>query len=33
LVAAVTVELPERCVIDGEAFIATDQRLDFDCSD
>ena len=30
LVAAVTAELPERCVIDGEIVIATDHGLDFE---
>jgi ATP-dependent DNA ligase len=30
LVAAVTAELPQRCVIDGEIVIATDQGLDFE---
>lgn len=30
LVAAVTAELPERCVIDGEIIIATDDSLDFE---
>lgn len=30
LVAAVTAELPERCVIDGEIIIATDRGLDFE---
>lgn len=30
LVSAVTAELPERCVIDGEIVIATDRGLDFD---
>jgi ATP-dependent DNA ligase len=30
LVAAVTAELPARCVIDGEIVIATDHRLDFE---
>ncbi len=30
LVAAVTAELPERCVIDGEIVIATDNGLDFE---
>jgi len=30
LVAAVTAELPERCVIDGEIIIATDHGLDFE---
>lgn len=30
LVAAVTAELPERCVIDGEIIIATDHSLDFE---
>src|SRR6476660_6550019 len=30
LVAAVTAELPQRCVIDGEIVIATDHGLDFE---
>ncbi len=30
LVAAVTAELPQRCVIDGEIIIATDHGLDFE---
>ena len=30
LVAAVTAELPERCVIDGEIIIATNHELDFE---
>ncbi len=30
LVAAVLVELPERCVIDGEIVVATDHGLDFE---
>lgn len=30
LVAAITTELPERCVIDGEIIIATDRGLDFE---
>ena len=30
LVAAVTAELPDRCVIDGEIVIATDHGLDFE---
>ncbi len=30
LVAAATAELPQRCVIDGEIVIATDQGLDFE---
>src|SRR2546421_6514583 len=30
LVAAITAELPERCVIDGEIVIATDHGLDFE---
>jgi ATP-dependent DNA ligase len=30
LVAAITAELPERCVIDGEIIIATDRGLDFE---
>jgi ATP-dependent DNA ligase len=30
LVAAVTAEMPERCVIDGEIVIATDHGLDFE---
>src|SRR5438094_8122822 len=30
LVAAALAELPERCVIDGEIVIATDEGLDFD---
>src|ERR1700742_2998302 len=30
LVAAVTAELPERCVVDGEIVIATDHGLDFE---
>ena len=30
LVAALTAELPERCVIDGEIIIATDHGLDFE---
>ena len=30
LVAAVTAELPERCVIDGGIIIATDHGLDFE---
>ena len=30
LVEAVNAELPERCVIDGEIVIATDDRLDFE---
>lgn len=30
LVAAITTELPERCVIDGEIIIATDHGLDFE---
>ena len=30
LVAAATAELPERCVIDGEIVIATDDGLDFE---
>lgn len=30
LVAAVTAELPQRCVIDGEIIIATDRGLDFE---
>ena len=30
LVAAVTAEVPERCVIDGEIVIATDHGLDFE---
>ncbi|MCW2733476.1 MAG: dependent ligase, partial [Mycobacterium sp.] len=30
LVAAVTAELPERCVIDGEIVIAGDRGLDFE---
>ena len=29
LVAAVTAEMPERCVIDGEIVLATDHGLDF----
>src|SRR3954451_2134675 len=30
LVAAVQVELPQRCVVDGEIVIATEHGLDFD---
>src|ERR1700746_117282 len=30
LVAAVTAELPQRCVVDGEIVIATDYGLDFE---
>src|ERR1041385_8683467 len=30
LVAAVTAELPERCVVDGEIVIASDHGLDFE---
>jgi ATP-dependent DNA ligase len=30
LVAAITAELPQRCVIDGEIVIATEQGLDFE---
>lgn len=30
LVVAITAELPERCVIDGEIIIATDHGLDFE---
>lgn len=30
LVVAVKTELPERCVVDGEIFLAIDGRLDFD---
>ena len=30
LVAAITAELPERCVIDGEIVVATDHGLDFE---
>src|SRR5690242_6330027 len=30
LVAAITAELPERCVVDGEIVIATDHGLDFE---
>ena len=30
LVAAVTAEMPERCVIDGEIVLATDHGLDFE---
>src|SRR6476660_8123377 len=30
LVAAITAELPERCVVDGEIVIATEHGLDFE---